>query len=322
MALQGTIDAVPITDVLGLIGSSQRSGHLMVDGDRGSDSIWIVGGSIVGVGAAGASALGTVTNLLRHSSASFHFEPGNQEPAHRVEAVPLDVCVHDASEVMDAWRAVEAVVPTMTHRVALAPSIAADVAVTPSEWTLVVLSSTTPTIVELAQYLGLDDFDISSEVAALVGTGLLEVLPPVLVGSGESPAAAVVADPFPEHFPIDDLLVEPASEAPVAWATSEPAGDPGGAGPASTFVDPVPAPAADSSPFEPGPVSGAFAASDEAFGDGTDEVLRQMSRLSPEAADAIAAALGTEPTPGDLPSDPASEVAPQDAAPVSYLQSF
>ena len=38
--------------------------------------------------------------------------------------------------------------------------------------------------------------------------------------------------------------------------------------------------------------------------DGTDEVLRQMSKLSPKAAEAIAAALGTA---ADEPVDPPVE---------------
>ena len=40
MALQGTIDSFVLVDVMRLLGSSSKSGRLIVNGDRGSANLW------------------------------------------------------------------------------------------------------------------------------------------------------------------------------------------------------------------------------------------------------------------------------------------
>ena len=50
MALQGTIDSFAMADVLRLLGSSAKSGRLIVNGDRGTANLWLVAGQIVGGG--------------------------------------------------------------------------------------------------------------------------------------------------------------------------------------------------------------------------------------------------------------------------------
>ena len=50
VALQGTIDAFPLTDVLHLLSTSARSGRLVLDGDRGAATIWLEEGNVIGGG--------------------------------------------------------------------------------------------------------------------------------------------------------------------------------------------------------------------------------------------------------------------------------
>ena len=56
MALQGTIDAFPLTDVLQLLSSASKSGRLLLEGDRGRAELWIEEGSVIGGDPAGSAS--------------------------------------------------------------------------------------------------------------------------------------------------------------------------------------------------------------------------------------------------------------------------
>ena len=84
MALQGTIDSFALSDVLRLLHTSGKTGRLIVNGDRGSASLWIVGGELVG-GATSAAPHGpdlvdVVFDVLRYGQGSFIFENDAQCP--------------------------------------------------------------------------------------------------------------------------------------------------------------------------------------------------------------------------------------------------
>ena len=83
MALQGNIDSFSVVDVLRLLGSSSKSGRLVVDGDRGSGSLWLGDGSVLGgtTTRTGASAVAAppsevLFDVLRFSEGAFVFDAG------------------------------------------------------------------------------------------------------------------------------------------------------------------------------------------------------------------------------------------------------
>lgn len=361
MALQGTIDAFPLTDVLQLLSSSARSGHLHLEGDRGRASLSIEAGAVVGGlgGRAGSSSAALmVMDMLRFTEGSFVFDAPDVAEAERmvpVEPVELADCVEQAAALLEQWQQIEAVVPSSAHRLALAEVLAEDsVVITATEWPFLVAAGRGPTVEEVGSQFGLDEFECASAIAALVGRSLLTVVEPATVDLGVGdlepaapPAPVSEEEPetaFPDRFPIDDLVTADTAE-PDAWSievpgapsfaaaqTFEPlgghdevadgfAGLPDGlnertaeawdevvaaAGPAraeDTWAEPEVEPARALPADEP-----------------ADEVLRQMSRLSPKAAEAIAAALGTAPA---APVPPADGPAGRDnEGPITYMGSF
>ena len=127
VALQGTIDAFPLTDVLQLLSSSSKSGRLLLEGDRGRAELWIDEGSVVGGDAPlhrpGAAQL--VFELLRFDDGSFVFDAARRErPRSRSTPAELGECVRAAAELLEEWVRIEAVVPSMRHRVEIAPELA------------------------------------------------------------------------------------------------------------------------------------------------------------------------------------------------------
>ena len=49
MALQGTLDTFALADLVQLLASTQKTGELMIEGDRGSGRLWFLDGALVGV---------------------------------------------------------------------------------------------------------------------------------------------------------------------------------------------------------------------------------------------------------------------------------
>ena len=71
MALQGTIDAFPVVDVLQLLAGSRKTGRLIVEGDRSTAQLFVVDGSATGGGVQGVddSALVALRAWLKATSA-------------------------------------------------------------------------------------------------------------------------------------------------------------------------------------------------------------------------------------------------------------
>ncbi len=333
MALQGTIDAFPLTDVLQLLATSAKSGKLALDGDRGRTEVWIERGDVVGTDSGTATtAENLVFELLRFGDGSFVFGDDSGSPKRSIDPVPLTSCLARAASLLDEWKRIEAVVPSPAHRIALAPELVEQsVTLDQSDWTVLVAVGDRPSVDTISGRLGSDEFSCGALLAALVERGVLVVEEPDPVGGAPLGAADDRAEPvglvdlgslsgdgaivepfgangndgFPDRFPIDDLLGGSDPES-ASWdddedgrfaaaQTLEPAaGDPfapfGGdlnERTAEAWDDVVSGNVAGTGDVRPDDDSASTA------GDGADEVLRQMSRLSPKAAEAIAAALNT-----------------------------
>jgi hypothetical protein len=252
VALQGTIDAFPLTDVLQLLSSASKSGRLLLQGDRGHAELWIEQGSVVGgdAGAATSGAAQLVFELLRFSDGSFVFDVADGTPATMVEPAALDECVSAAAELLEEWVRIETVVPSMQHGIAIAAELSGDsVSLTADEWRIVAAAGDAPSVGELATRLGLDEFGAGAALAQLVERSLLVVHEPravrplwssddpspmsavttevdVFEPSSEPPVIADTADEveedtFPERFPIDDLLGGGTDDTGGPWAAEE-----------------------------------------------------------------------------------------------------
>jgi hypothetical protein len=351
VALQGTIDAFPLTDVLQLLSSSARSGWLLVQGDRGRAALHIDQGAVVGgLGgvAAPTSAAQLVTEVLRFVEGSFVFGAEDPPAGEQVVVEPLDImsCIAAAEEFLGRWQGLDAVVPSGAHRVELPEELVEEsVVLTRVEWPLLVAAGHGMTVRDTGAWLGLSELDCAASIAALVARGLLRVVEPAPFDPVPGPATSFepVAgfepvsgfEPVAAYEPVGGFEpatgFEPASGFEPATGF-EPVGasDPGAPAPAfahdtpdADFPDRFPiddlmgTPEADV--FAEPPVA-------PATEEPTDELLRQMSRLSPKAAEAIAAALGAAPAASVPPATPSTLLeephARDNDGPITFSGSF
>ncbi len=184
MALQGTIDSFPLTEVLTLLASSKKSGRLALDGDRGSAALWISDGEVVGgdmVGGGGATAASLLFEMLRFSDASFAFDaaPADSEPQHSVEVTPLNAAMDEAAALLTEWDDIVAVVPSLAHRVVLVEQLPEDsVTLDAASWSLVIAAAADPVVAVIGDALGLDEFGACAAAASLVERGLATMAEP------------------------------------------------------------------------------------------------------------------------------------------------
>ena len=213
MALQGTIDSFPLTDVLTLLSTSKKSGRLALDGDRGSAALWITDGEVIGgdmAAGVGATAASLLFEMLRFGEASFVFDdaPAGIEPQQSVEATPLGDAMDQASALLAEWDDILAVVPSLAHRVVLVEELPEDsVTLDAASWSLVLAAASDPVVAVIGDALGLDEFGACSAAASLAERGLATIEEPVAI---EPPRVAF------DEIDAD----EPAASAPAVSDTA------------------------------------------------------------------------------------------------------
>ncbi|MDQ1423711.1 MAG: resuscitation-promoting factor RpfA, partial [Acidimicrobiaceae bacterium] len=179
VALQGTLDTFALPDVLRLLASTKKTGRLVIAGNRGTGSVWVDTGAVVGSEATGtmpeAGAVDVLFELLRYADGSFTFETGttapDPTPSRAVE--PLLV---DAERQLVEWREIEAVVPSMDAWISLVADLEGEeILIAADRWRTIVAigSGTSVTGVGHSQKLG--ELDVCREIKELVELGLVKV---------------------------------------------------------------------------------------------------------------------------------------------------
>ena len=315
MPLQGTIDSFPLADVLTLLDSTSRVGRLSVTGDRVSGWVEMAGGQLIAgqlLGSSDVSARSALLELLRCQGGEFEFlSLQESELSSGTSATEsLAACLTESALRLERWVEVEKVLPSTHHQIRLVAQLpSAEIVVDSFRWSLLVAVRGSSAVSEILLRVDADELDVCSALTDLVAEGLAEVVNPAECAEAPQlevetyePAPTAFPEQFPEHFPIDDLVGLSDHDPSDPWHR----------------VTEIPSSGSIDASYEPAELGTAAAAWDdlvfpsqqneqqESTSDeqlrrsesptATDEdVFRQMSTLSPQAAEAIAAALSASP---------------------------
>lgn len=327
MALQGTIETFALPDVMQLLASTHKTGCLRLDGGRGSGSIWVSDGKIVGGDVSSAphadGPIEVVFELLRFRDGDFVFD-ADVEPESAWDTADVAATLSEAEEMLEEWKSIEAVVPSLDSWVTLAAALPdSEVTIDGARWELIVAVAGGISVDGLAERFSLGEMPISKRVKELVEAGLAEV--------GEAPPEAALR-PATAREPVEEEFVAPVTTLRDASLSASEADavvdEPDIADSTQTFestsdfetdfsagLSSVP----EEEPFDPNALIvdleplGGFEAADSTHGlddsdsiataesastgsSGVDsptdaaEIARQLANLSPKAARAVAAA--------------------------------
>jgi hypothetical protein len=287
VALQGTLDTFALPDVLRLLASTKKTGRLVIAGNRGTGSVWVDTGSVVGSTATGtlpdAGAVEVLFELLRYAEGSFTFESGtttpDPSPARAVE--PL---LADAERQLIEWREIEAVVPSMDAWVSLIGDLDDDeIVIAADRWKTIVAIGSGTSVTGVGHALKLGELDICRQVKELVEQRLVKVSTTptptmrsvedfTLGAETEAPPTGTTWDPYTIEIPGVDSVIEPGEPESALDSDdhAEVEVEPNSEADVVSVVD--------DEEFEPDDPAEA------------DEVAKQLASLSPKAARAVAAA--------------------------------
>lgn len=297
MALQGTIETFALPDVLRLLASTKKTGCLRLEGSRGSGSLWVESGAVVGSEASGAphadEAAEVLFELLRYKEGDFVFD-ADADVLVQHQPAEVEPTLEAAEAMLEEWKGIEAVVPSLDHWVGLKAELPGpDVTITADRWKTLVAVSGGTSVGALGDQLELGELPVSRNVKELVELGLIEVGEPrETSAAGAAPSAPTIEEPPPAPA-FDDGFTTPAPESPVIdFPSSESSGT--GFDPDALLIEEpaAPAPAFDSTAPSVDVVGPGGASIGGGVGDSSDaaEIARQLANLSPKAAKAVAAA--------------------------------
>jgi hypothetical protein len=261
--LQGTLDGFGIGDVLTLLATTAKTGRLHLNGDRGTGSLWLEGGEIVGGTAArtapDAGCVDVAFELLRFERGEFSFT-ADDVSGDPVPPTPVIEVLEQANALLAEWHELSAVVPSLGHRVVLVAELLDDeVTLDRESWRAVLGIAGGQTVAGLGEALGLAEVPVLRRVCDLLDRGLVQVLDPA--PAGPPLGATFAAEP----------AFEPAIDHGRRW-------DDPGAGDGEP--SPVDAPGAD-------PLLGRIEAA--------DAPAEHLGGFSPRAAQAVSEATGDNP---------------------------
>lgn len=179
MALQGTLEAFGLSELLQLLAATGKTGCLRIEGDGGGGEVWLRDGAVAAATSdrvSGPLLDEVICDLLRYATGSFGFETAQDIPDVGM-AEDVDALLDRAEVLLTEWRELQAVVPSLDHRVGLVEQLpdGGPVTVSARQWPALVAIGRGCTVGDLASTLGLTELSTLRTVHDLVTSGLTTI---------------------------------------------------------------------------------------------------------------------------------------------------
>jgi hypothetical protein len=195
MALLGTLAEFQVDDILVLLGTTKKTGVLAVESPRRAGRVWVDAGHVVGAEMAGhAEAHDVVFELLRLPDGKFSFEAGSA-PSELMAPRDVTDVLAAARTRLGEWREVERVVPSLASIVTLDAEAGGEpvVHITAEDWKVIAAIGAGGPVKNVADTLGLAEFDACKAVKSIVDAKLAVIQPVAEGASAPGGASGPVA---------------------------------------------------------------------------------------------------------------------------------
>ena len=188
--LQGTLETLALPELLGLLSQSRKTGALWLDAANSSAVLYIVEGRCCAAEssdageplAEGSALLARVIDVCfsveRADDGTFRFGP--EEPQWACEeTVDLEVAIDELGRLVEEWRDIQAVIPSLDCRIRLADELGVEeLTVDRERWQLIVSLDGRRSVRDLVRKTNRPVLDVCHAILALVDSGAVNVGPP------------------------------------------------------------------------------------------------------------------------------------------------
>jgi len=207
--LQGTFETLALPEVLGLLAQSRKTGALWLEAGASSAVVYVADGQCCSALSNDAgealddapSLLGRLVDICfavsRVDDGSFRFGP-EDPPWESPVRVDLDVAVDELGRLLEEWREIQAVIPSLDCRAKLAEELGVEeLPVDRERWQLLVAIDGRRSVRELVRRTNRPVLEVCHALLGLVDAGAVAITqPPVpmatrTTGAGKATRATV-----------------------------------------------------------------------------------------------------------------------------------
>jgi len=172
--LAGDLAQVPLPDVLRLLISGRQTGRLDLSNGEASAVVYLESGNVVHAVNGAQMGERAAFSLMAWREGSFGFVPNQPAPEVSI-STPSVQLLEEGSRMADKWAENMQVVPGMdaVFRLSQASSAGA-ISLEPEEWQVLAQVDGVRDVVDIAEALGRDELDVTTVLAHLVRSGLVE----------------------------------------------------------------------------------------------------------------------------------------------------
>jgi Domain of unknown function (DUF4388) len=175
MSFQGSIQELPVPDIIQLVSVSGKTGMFMLM--RGSERgyIYLRNGKIVHAEVGSIRGEEAVYALAIWSSGDFQFTPGKETDATTIDRTNTSLLM-EAARRLDEWKVLSRKIPGVDYIPMLKPrEMGEAVTLSPPEWNLVIRIDGRKTVEELARATNSNSFDTAKVLYGLVTADLIDM---------------------------------------------------------------------------------------------------------------------------------------------------
>ena len=171
--LKGNLSQLPLLDILKVLSSSGRSGRLELEHGNKSGEIYLENGDLVHAVSGSQIGEAAVYSLIGWLEGDLKFYPEAVSPEESI-SLTTEQMLLEAGRRADQWEDIQKVVPTTEIVFSLSPSGSTNtVSLKPQEWQVLAQVDGKRSVLEIAELIGMTEFEAARVVYSLVTAGLL-----------------------------------------------------------------------------------------------------------------------------------------------------
>ena len=177
MSFQGSIQELPVPDIIQLVSVSGKTGMFMLVRGPERGLIYLRNGRIVHAELGALTGEEAVYALAIWSTGDFQFTPGKETEATTIDKTNTSLLM-EAARRLDEWKVLARKIPGVDYVPVLkGREMGEPVSLSPHEWNLVVRIDGRKTVEELARATSSNSFDTAKVLYGLVTSDLVEMKP-------------------------------------------------------------------------------------------------------------------------------------------------